>query len=245
MKTIISLSLLLLVSIIINAQDKYFIRSDIGLAHAIINSNLEEITAKYDPPNRISFNYDPILGFYVGRSIYKNLNIELGVNYQMFSDRYAVEDYGGGSYGSSGRFIIFPLNAYYYLIIPNSKFSLAPHLGLSFNANLRNDQYISNVTLDDMHLSNNLGITNETDSFTTFTAKPANNYCFLLNTGIGFEYKILKKLIITINGNYSIGFNEINRFVVLLKRENNNNLNGSLSYKGTHYYIACGIKIPI
>jgi hypothetical protein len=167
----------------------------------------------------------------------------------MFSRRFTIEEDGiivtGGLYGSTESFIIFPLNAYYSYNILNSKFSLVPHLGISFSAHLNNDQHNSNITLDNMSLSNNLGIFNETDTFATFSAEPEKNYSFLLNTGIGFEYKILKKLIITLNGNYSLGFNEINRFVVLFKRENTNDLNGILSYKGTHYYITCGIKIPI
>jgi hypothetical protein len=248
MKTIISFSLLLLGSIAANPQDKYFIRGDFGLSHAIINSDAEEITAKYNPHNRIYPNYDGIFGLYVGRTIYKNLNIEFGINYQMFSDRYTVVEDGimttAGCYGSSVEFIIFPLNAYFYFNLPNSRFSIGPHLGLSFTTTLHDEKYTSNVTLADMHLSNNFGICNA-DTNTTFTARPANNYCLLLNAGIGFEYKILKRFIITINTNYSVGFDEIHRFVFLWKRENDNNINGTLSYKGTHYYIVCGIKIPI
>ena len=249
MKKIISSSLLLIIFYSINAQNKWFIRSDFGLNRAIVNSNLDNLTGEFKPHNRIIYGYDAIIGIYLGHSIYKNLNIELGVNYQAFSNRYSLtyDSFGSaGCFGSSkNAFLIIPLNVYYYFNIPKTRFTFTPHLGLSHASHLHKDYFRTDITIDNMGSSDNFEITNETDTLTTFTTRPTNNYSFLFNAGAGFEYRILQRLSITINGNYSFGYKEINRFVVLLKREDSNNINGNLDYKGTHYYLTCGLKIYI
>lgn len=245
MKTTICTSLLLLLGIILSAQDKFYARSDFGMSNAIISSNIEEITGTFHAPNHVFSTVDGIWGFYLGGSVYKNLNIEFGVNYQVYSDKYTAwfGSYGfGGRYGGSKSFIILPLNASYHFNILNSKFFVIPHLGISFITPLYQDNYRTDITFDNMESSNNIGTINDTIRYTTFTTKPSSDYSFLLNAGVGLEYRMNKRLGITLNGNYSFGLNEITRFVILSKEGNNKTYRANLSYKGTHYYFACGLK---
>lgn len=244
MKLTMITTILLIFSIISNAQDKFYIRSDGGITHAIINSNLKEITADYNYPHKKTSNYDASWGLYLGGLVYKNLYVELGFNYQAFSDRFTIlsDNYTVAMcFGGSNAFIIVPLNASYNCRILNSKFYAIPHLGISFISRLEKENYRTDITFENMEtLGINLGTINNTTKYSTFPAEPANDFGFLLNAGIGFEYKILKRLGITLNGNYSLGFDEINRYVILLKAENN--LIGNLSYEGTHYSVECGLK---
>jgi hypothetical protein len=245
MKKLICLSLFAFVFILINAQTKTYIRFDIGLNRPIVGSNLPELSDDFNPPRLIS-GYDFITGLYLGHSIFKNLAIELGVNYQAFSNRYTVMldsfGFGGCSGASKNAFIIIPLNAKYKFNLLNSKYTLTPNLGVSYIGHLHTDQFRTDITFDNLSASDNFSIEGK-DTTTAFTTRPATNYSLVLNTGIGFEYRISKSLGITLNVNYSFGFKEINRFVVLIKRENNDNFNGNLSYKGTNIYLTSGIKI--
>jgi hypothetical protein len=249
MKTTIGVSLLLFLFFFnLNGQDKYFIRSDFGMNNPIVKSNTEALTREFMVHRNMFPNPEVFLGLYVGRSVKKDLNVETGINYLGFSNRYFVrlDSIGvGGSTGSSrSSFFIIPLNLSYNLKIPNSKFSIVPHIGISYISNLHNVPYRTDITFDKMGSSNNnLAIINKRDTITTFITKPASNYSLLLSAGLGFEYRISENVGITLNGNYSFGLNEINSFVVLVKRKYHDNLNDNLSYKGTHYYLACGIKI--
>jgi hypothetical protein len=87
MKPLIITSLLLLTCIILNAQDKFYVRSDFGISNAITSSNIEEITGTFHSPNHNFSTVNGIWGFYLGGSVYKKLNIEFGVNYQTYLEQ--------------------------------------------------------------------------------------------------------------------------------------------------------------
>jgi hypothetical protein len=244
MKKTICISLILLASILLNAQDKFYMRSDIGLSHAVTISNTAGITGDFNSQKNIFPNCDAIWGLYLGGSVYKNLNIEMGFKCQMFSDRCNVQLENirfSREMGGSDAFIIIPLNLSYNYRIAKSKFYVVPHLGVSFINRLEKENYITGITFDNMESSGSLGIIGETIKYSEFPAEPSNDFCFLFNAGIGMEYRIHDRWGITLDGNYSQGFNEIDRYVILIK-DNNGNIQGVLSYKGTHYSLAGGVK---
>jgi len=244
MKKTICIALFLLTSVLLNAQDKFYMRSDVGMSYAVTSSNTAGITADFNSPKNDLSNYDVIWGLYLGGSVYKNLNIEMGFKCQMFSDKYNVQfkEYGFSCLmGGSDAFIIIPLNLSYSYRIAKSKFYVVPHLGVSFINRLEKEKYKTGITFDNIESSGSFGIIGKAIKYTDFPAEPSNDFSLLLNSGIGLEYRIHNRWGITLDGNYSLGFNEINRHILLIK-DNNSEITGELSYKGTHYSLAGGVK---
>jgi hypothetical protein len=240
MKKMICFSLFIFALIAGNAQDKFFFRADFGLTHPIVSSNLDNLSGDFNPHHRLVSGYDAIGGFYIGHSLYHNFNIELGVNYQSFSDRYTIkfpDTWESGSLGAIQTCIIIPLNVSYNWNLLNSKLFIVPYFGVSYASRLKDHNFATLIITDTLEIL--------TDTVTTIPTRPSDKYSFLFNTGIGIEYRVSDRLGITLNGNYSIGLNEIHRFNVQIKQAYRDDIIGKLSYKGTHYYIAFGIKIYI
>lgn len=239
MRTSIITSILLLFSIYAIAQSKFYLRSDFGVAKAIISSNIPDLT---------SGEYDAIAGFYIGYSVTKHIDIEVGVNYFWFSNSFTLKLDNNSTFSSMTRssesaYVIVPLNAFYNIKLWDTKFTLKPHLGISYCSHTTQNQQYENITFDNFEESNNLIIINNVDSITSYKAKPGYNETLLINTGLGVEYALTKKFTVSVNTNYSMGINEVNRLGVLLKREDGNNLSGILSHNGSHFYTSCGVKL--
>ena len=135
MKKMICISLFVFTLLTGNAQDKFFFRVDFGPDHPILHSNLDQLVGDFDPPYKILHGYDAISGLYIGYSIKQNLGFESGVNYQVVSDRYTLiykDSLESGILVATQAYIIVPANFYYQIHLLNSKFSVLPHIGVSY-----------------------------------------------------------------------------------------------------------------
>jgi len=190
---------------------------------------------------------DAIAGIYFGYSINKNIDFETGINYFMISKNYTIEldDHNliSSSTGSSDyKYIIIPFNLYYNFTIPNTKFTISPLIGISACFNQENDVKYESLTFEDFNDLSNLTVINQSDSITDYIIEPGNNRTILINAGANIDYNITNKISFSIKANISKGFNEINKHGVLVKREDDLNLNGILTNNGTHFYSSLGLK---
>ncbi len=234
----------------LHAQSRYYLRADGGFNRAKVYSDSEFLSPRFRTFFRRFSGLDSFFGLYAGRKLFGNYGLELGVNYQGFNNRHVViHDEGAfsSSFSRDGRnaFIVVPLNLYYSFDFEQGEHKIAPRVGISYATHLRRDHHRTDITFDNITGGDNLSISNGIDTSTTFTTSPAHSFGILVNAGISIEYGLGKRFAFTFNGNYSFGFREINRFVVLMKKGSGENREGSLRYDGTHYYLACGVKMVI
>ena len=239
MKKLILILIFIGLTIHSKSQDKFYIKGDIGLSKALFSSNLDELSGK---------EFNGITGIYLGYSINKKIDFETGLNYFMISTNYYLQFDDHALFSSTGssdyKYLITPFNFYYNLIIPNSKFIISPSIGISACFRQDNDVRYESLTFDDFHDLNSLTVS-MTDSITDFRIKPDYNKTILINAGLNVDYNISNKIAFTIKVNISKGFNDINKLGVLIKREDDTNLNGILTNNGSHFYSSLGLKFKL
>ncbi len=189
---------------------------------------------------------DIALGLYGGYRLFSGFWLETGIYTQRFTNDYLIEDNGsfvdGGGFRYSGTgFMRIPLQIKYRFSPGKGRFALAASLGGSV---LTHTQGTGVYAEDDSWGISDDGIHPADTSRYYLTAYRLKKATFLMNAGIGAEYSLFPRLILTLYGNYFQGFSDINRLHVI--RENDGgNYEGNIYYNGSGFMLSAGIRIPL
>lgn len=170
------------------------------------------------------------------QEIRRNLFIETGLIMKYYQQGFGFKSipYYGSSSGDPSW--IIPLRFGFKLNILKEKIYLVPVVGYSFGIN--------------PPYGNGLGYGNPTSSSTTidydYTENPnVSRYFSLLQTGIGFEFKLFKTLLFSISTNYYGGFRETTHLDINYTVNNSNQTTGTAISKGEFWCVSTGLKYPI
>lgn len=244
--------LLLLVSFSIPAhlfaQTETYLRAEAGVTWNDYAHNNPNIRGNEQVAN-IFWDNDFSGALLAGIRFKSKLTVETGFRYHFFANRYHL-NYDGLSFGGSATrypdlgFYEVPANIKYRVeeVLPH--LSLVPYAGFSISGHFKNTGvYESWYEIDYEAQGNPPTLVSEDTIAFVEAYRPATNDV-LLNAGLGLEYSIFPRMIVTLYGNYTMGFDVMNqlRLAVFTPDETDK---GYVSYKGTKFFLSAGLKIPL
>jgi hypothetical protein len=247
MKTLSFLILILLAVLHTKAQtkDKFYINPNIGIVWNSYDNTNPNITGNENVAN-IFWDNDLFLGALLGYNMGKNLTIESGIQYHNAVNRVALNYEGMSLIGTSyvsffEGFINIPLNIKYNINTGVKNLNIVPYLGLTLSTHtLGKGNFFESYNCDYDYIS---GQPQPTDTLMKISGYRPTVAAVLLNIGMGVEYNLLNKIIFTFYGNFTVGFQDINKLSVEVFLGDNTEY-GDVIFKGNKFYMSGGIKIP-
>ncbi len=195
-------------------------------------------------------NNDLFSGILLGYNLGKNLTIESGIQYHNAVNRVAL-NYEEISLSSTSSvclmegFINIPLNIKYNINTGINNLNIVPYIGMTISTHaLGKGKYFE--TYDFIYKDEQPQLQSQSqpiDTLMKITGYRPTAVGILLNTGIGVEYKLFDKIILTLYGNFTAGFDELNKLSVEVYL-NDKTEYGDVIFKGNKFYLSGGIKIP-
>ena len=175
-------------------------------------------------------------GFNLRQDIKRNIFIEAGLVLKYYQDGFGFKTIPYYSSSSSDPSWLIPVRFGLNLNLYKEKIYLVPVVGYSFGIN--------------PPFGYGLGYGKQTSSATTidynYTENPdVSRYFSLLQTGIGFEFKLFKTLLLSISTNYYSGFNKTTHLDINYTVNNLNQTTGTAISKGEFWCVSTGLKYPI
>jgi hypothetical protein len=187
------------------------------------------------------------LGIYGGVRVWKPLWVETGFYTERFSNHYVVYENdqfisGGGFMTGGTGFYRIPLLLRYRFTTAHGRLSFSPYVGASL--------LISATGTGEYDRSNSYGWSDDgihaiDTVYDNSVAYRLKKSVVTLNAGMGVEYALFPRLLITLHGDYSLGFTDINRLHVKLDGSLSGTREGNILFNGSGWRISAGIKIPL
>lgn len=140
-------------------------------------------------------------------------------------------------------YFLIPVNVKYSISTPVESLKVIPYAGITLSMHTQEVGVFGtmyNEVYDPESTFPNLVVT-DTSSIIRI-GRPSNNN-ILLNAGANIEYQVLNWLVVSLSGNFTFGFTDLNRIEVeVLKPEGTEY--GDIIYRGNKFYLAAGLKIP-
>lgn len=175
-------------------------------------------------------------GINLRQEIKRNIFIEAGLLLKVYQEGFGFKTIPYYSSSSSDPSWIIPVRFGLNLNLYKEKVSFVPIVGYSFGINppfgygLGYGKQISSTTTIDYN----------------FTENPeVSRYFSLLQTGIGFEFKLFKTLLFSLSTNYYSGFNKTIHLDINYTVNNSNQTTGTAISKGEFWCLSTGLKYPI
>lgn len=249
MKTILLVLIGFVLCLSTFAQSKFYVNPNVGIVWNSYKNSNEKITGNENVGN-VFWDNDWILGLLAGYQFDNNMILESGLIYHNAANRYHLDYYpelsncGGSSVSLGEGFLSVPVNVKYSFKTKIEKLKIVPYIGVSWSTHkINSSPYMTRYDIDyseESTLYNPIAL----DTTAIIKAYRPSKNNILINYGVGFEYKILEKLILTLSGNLTSGFTDMNRLdidVILEDRVES----GEIKYQGNKLYISGGLKIPI
>ncbi len=186
-------------------------------------------------------------GIYGGMRVWKPLWLETGFYTERFSNNYMIYEndrfaHGGGFMVGGTGFYRIPLLLRYKYTTAHGRLSLSPYLGASL--------LISATGTGEYARSNSYGWSDDgvhaiDTIYDNSVAYRLKKSVVTLNAGMGVEYSLFPRFIITLRGDYSLGFTDINHLHVEQTGTLSGTREGNIYYNGSGWRISAGIKIPL
>ena len=228
-----------------HGTSKFYIQTGLGTVWNSFTNSSPSIYGN-DKDDNLFWNTDLIFNINFGYNITNKISIETGIYSQWFRNRYFIDlkysgRQGGGFYSGSTGFKRIPLNIKYNFSILNERLKIVPYLGSSILTHSQNIGQFEKEFSEHKSITATGFVIEGTTTVTGYRLRKMN---LILNTGLGLEYALTKRFIITFYGDYSLGFDNINK-VNVVSVENEFTQEGDVYYNGTNFNLNCGIKIPI
>lgn len=232
------------------AQSYFYVEPIAGVVWNNYQNSNVNITGNENVKN-IFWDNDYIWEIRTGFKFKNNLILESGVAYHIAADRYwlrtehfsEISHAGGTTTGLFDGFLSVPLNLKYNFQTMVKNLSIVPYFGLAWSTHGKSTTPSSPAYTIDYYFENpGDGFLRADTLAYTITHRPVENN-LLINYGLGIEYQILNRLIFTLNGNFTHGFTDMNRFSVNVL-SNEGTESGTIRYRGNKFYLSGGVKIP-
>lgn len=205
-----------------------------------------EIASVWNSYQETAYEYNGLdnsflASLYLGYQFENKLILESGVQYQNAEIEHTLmhrreDDYlsSSVSVGKKPIYLYVPVNVKYSINTEIENFKLVPYVGLTLVNNLSEQgvydtEYITDVATN--------------DTAAVIVSEGISKTGLLINLGLGLEYDF-KHFSVSMSGNYSGGLNTLNQSTLYLASSTDMN-DGKLLYKGSKFYFAFGIKVPI
>ena len=175
-------------------------------------------------------------GFTLRQEINRRVFIETGVILKYYWEGFAFKTIPYYSTSSSDPSWIIPVRFGFDLNLYKEKIYLVPVLGYSFGINppygygLDYGEQKSSTTTINYYSTENPDV---------------SRYFSLLQTGIGFEFLVVKKLLCSISTNYYAGFNKTTQLDITYTVNNTSQMTGTATSKGEFWCVSAGVKYPV
>jgi hypothetical protein len=175
-------------------------------------------------------------GFNIRQEINRSIFIEAGLILKYYQEGFGFKTIPYYSSSSSDPSWIIPVRFGLNLNLYKEKIYLVPVVGYSLGVN--------------PSFGDGLGYGRQTSGTTTIDYNYSENsdvsrYFSLLQTGIGFEFKLLNTLLFSISTNYYSGFNKTTHLDINYTVNNLNQTTGTAISKGEFWCVSAGLKYPI
>lgn len=182
-----------------------------------------------------------LASLYLGYQFENKLTLESGLQYQNATIDHTLmhrrEDTHQSSFVASDKkpvYLYVPVNVKYRFDTDVENFKLVPYIGLTLVNNLSEQgiyetQYITDVATN--------------DTAAVIVSEGISKTGLLINLGLALEYEF-KHFSVSMSGNYTGGLNTLNQSTLYLANSTDMN-DGKLMYKGSKFYVAFGVKVPI
>ncbi len=227
--------LLLLTTIRMFSQKQTYFGFETGVASDFYNFT--------DSGNRLETipNQTGTWGFNIEHEINNYFSIETGLIRKHYRERYWFKSISTSIVKSrtteAANVWQIPLLFNSRITLPNQKVSLLMTLGYHFCINSDYDTYghgaSSLITSTDTLVFNYSSNSNITKSFS------------LIETGLGIEYKVFNKVILTLSGSYFTGFREAVGFDINYKVNSEPTETANAHSKGEYWRVTIGVRYSI
>ncbi len=179
--------------------------------------------------------YNVIGGFNLRQEINKHIFIETGVILKPYQQGFGFKTIPYYTSTSSESSWLIPLRFGLNVNLHKEKMYLVPIIGYTFGINPQ-----SGIS------GHGTAISSTTTINYNYTGSSYSSPHFsLLQTGVGFEFKISNTLLFAISGNYYIGFNKITQLDIIYSVNNDAPVSGTAVSKGEFWCVSTGLKYPI
>ncbi|GEM_PF-6612074 len=221
------------------AQSRFYVGAEGGGLLNLFSSDNPEVTT--DP---VWENFS--LGLYGGMRLWKPLWIETGIYTESYWNDFLFYHHdtfiGGGGFQTGGEgFLNIPLRLRYRYAPGEGRFALAPYAGVSL---LTHTQGTGMYYETEFTSWSDDGQNPPDTTRTVASAYRLRTLTPLLNMGIGVEYSLAPRMILTFNAERSWGFSDINRLHVV-RANSSLTQEGNIYYNGSAWHLRVGIRIPL
>jgi hypothetical protein len=230
-----------------HAQQSFYLKPSMGIVWNGYENSNSRITGNEKIGN-IFWDNDWIFGMLVGYNLSSKFSIETGMIYHNAANRYhfdynSLTSVGGSSVSLGDGFYEIPLNIKYSFKTGIENLKLIPYLGISGATRTIKAERYSTIHIVDYETTNAIEKPVPIDTTATINVFNPRKNSVLINGGLGLEYTPFDGIIITIYGNFTSGFNDMNELdvEVFLKDRTEN---GTIAFRGNKFYLSGGIKIP-
>ncbi|MDA3910865.1 MAG: hypothetical protein PF448_05875 [Bacteroidales bacterium] len=226
----------------------FYFGLEAGSAEYLFSSTGEYFTPFGKKWNNLSKNREFNGSLLFGYNITDYLTLETGINGKNLTNFYYYENdtsFIGIGFGSGGfEFISVPFRGMYRFKLLENKLEIKPYIGFSLLIPAKG----SGKYDDNEHIDGTLAFDENNFPYHTDTVRITNAVAFyekqltvLANAGLRLEYAISPRISIMANGNFSLGFVDINRLAVKVEEAGNIH-QGEILFDGTGYSLNAGLK---
>ena len=226
-----ALTILLFVTTHVHGQYKTYF----GLEGAITN-DVSEI-ADYGNNFKNAIQIQSFWGFNVRQDLPGKIFLETSLIRKNHNTGYGVDGFPGSFGAGSIRSFIASLRLGTKINIHREKIYLVPVIGYSFGFNRDYSSFGSG--------SGGVKIGNDSFSYTKSVRYNLAKNFSLLQTGLGFEFGIFKKAILSVSANYFTGFQKISESDITYKINNSSPTTAKVYSKGEFWSLGIGFRYPI
>jgi hypothetical protein len=226
----------------------FYIGLEAGSAEYLFSSTGEYFTPFGKKWNNLSKNREFNGSLLFGYNITDYLTLETGINGKNFTNMFNYENdtsFVGRGFGSGGfEYIAVPFRGMYRFKLLENKLEIKPYLGFSLFIPAKGYGRYDDLEDIDGTLAfdeNNFPYYTDTVRITNAVAFYEKQLTVLANAGLRLEYAISPRISIMANGNFSLGFVDINRLAIKVE-EAGEIYRGEILCNGTGYSLNAGLK---
>lgn len=231
-------NLLLTISIIlflltknVFGQNKTYVGAEIG----IIN-DIYEIADNGNALKKVPL-VNGIWGFNLRQDVNSYLFLETGLVRKYYSEGVGFKNFSSSTSTNAINAWMIPLKLGTKINLYKEKFYLTPVIGYSYCINSSYGAY--------GYGGGYIQKSSDSVSFTYTNTKDLARHFSLLQTGIGFEFKLFKSALLSISTNYFTGFKKVVELDVNYSFNNSPYVNGKIFSKGEFWSLGIGLRYPI
>jgi len=228
----------------------FYIGLEAGSAEYLFSSTGEYFTPFGKKWNNLSKNREFNGSLLFGYNITDYLTLETGINGKNFTNMFDYENdtsFVGRGFGSGGfEYIAVPFRSMYRFKLLENKLEIKPYVGFSLFIPAKG--YGRYDDLEDIDGTLAFDENNWPYHYYSDTIRIANAVAYyekqltvLANAGLRLEYAINPRISIIANGNFSLGFVDINRLAIKVE-EAGEIYRGEILCNGTGYSLNAGLK---